>query len=213
MKNEFDDVEHFDVPAPKVAPPKATNKAKAITNVKQIKEIKEEAKSIHDDKRQARRKTTAEDFTPSFLVNEMLEKLPKEVWEANKTFCDPACGNGNFLIEVLRKKLKHSHSPIDALKSVYGCDIMEDNVEECRLRLIKVINEYVKQNKKSKSKLSPIEIIKIVKQNIKWTPISKKYPNGSLDYDFEFKDIMSEEAAQERFKEIKEQKLLDQVSI
>jgi hypothetical protein len=212
MKNEFDDVEHFDVPAPKVAPPKATNKAKAITNVKQIKEIKEEAKSIHDDKRQARRKTTAEDFTPSFLVNEMLEKLPKEVWEANKTFCDPACGNGNFLIEVLRKKLEKGHKILAALSSIYGCDIMEDNVEECQLRLLKVVKEYVKQKKKAILEENMIKIIKIVNQNIKWTPL-KKYPNGSLDYDFEFKDVMNDEEAKKRFKEIKEQKLLDQVSI
>ena len=48
--------------------------------------------------RKARQKQTAEIFTPDYLVNEMLDQLPKTVWEENKTFCDPACGNGQFLI-------------------------------------------------------------------------------------------------------------------
>jgi type I restriction-modification system DNA methylase subunit len=211
MNKEFSDIDFIDIPAPKVAP-KASKTIKAVTNIQNVKQVKEEAKSIHNDKRMARRKTTAEDFTPKFLVNEMLDKLPKEVWEANKTFCDPACGNGNFLIEVFKRKLEHFHSPIDALKSIYGCDIMNDNINECRLRLMKVINEYVKLNKKIKQNINPLEIIKIVKQNIKWTPL-KNFANGSLDYDFEFKDTMIDEEAQKTLDKIRKQKLLDQVSI
>jgi len=50
--------------------------------------------------RKERRKQTAEDFTPPELVNEMLDKLPSEVFiEPSKTLCDPAAGNGTSLLK------------------------------------------------------------------------------------------------------------------
>lgn len=92
--------------------------------------------------RKARRKETAEDFTPLPLVNEMLDKLPKEVWDdPSKTFCDPAAGNGNFLIEILRRKLELKHDPLVALQSIYGVDLMADNVQEMKERLLSLIPE------------------------------------------------------------------------
>ena len=91
-------------------------------------------------KRQERRKETAEDFTPLELVNEMLSKLPQEVWiNPSKTFCDPAAGNGNFLIEVLRRKLDNGHDPLQALNTIYGVELMKDNVKEMRDRLLELI--------------------------------------------------------------------------
>ena len=62
-------------------------------------------------KREKRNNRTAEVFTPPSLVNEMLDKLPPEVWQPEKTWCDPACGNGNMLLEVLRRKLGKGHEP------------------------------------------------------------------------------------------------------
>ena len=92
--------------------------------------------------REARKKQTAECFTPPFLTNEMLDKLteyaPKHFWkDEDKTFLDPACGNGNLLVEVLKRKLHYKHDPLKALQSLYGTDIMADNVKECRQRLLK----------------------------------------------------------------------------
>lgn len=93
-------------------------------------------------KRKARRKQTAEDFTPSTLVNEMLDKLPPEVFlDPSKTFCDNSAGNGNFLIEVLRRKLNNNHPPLSALSAIYGVELMEDNVEEMKDRLLGLIPE------------------------------------------------------------------------
>ena len=86
--------------------------------------------------RNSRRKITAEDFTPPALVNEMLDKLPAEVWTPEKTFIDPAAGNGNFLIEVLRRKLALNHPPLQALSTIYGVELMPDNVEEMKQRLL-----------------------------------------------------------------------------
>ena len=127
-------------------------------------------------KRAKRRKQTAEVFTPPKLVNEMLSKLPNKVWRKNKTFLDPACGDGNFLICILWKKLSKGHDPIEALKTVYGLDIMKDNIAECRIRLLKVISLFEEVSK---------EHVKIILTNVRW--LSKKWANGSLGYDMSFK--------------------------
>lgn len=93
--------------------------------------------------REKRRKQTAEVFTPLPLVDEILDKLPPESWGEDKTFCDPAAGNGNFLVEVYRYKVeKYNHDPTKALETIYGVDIMRDNVAECKLRLLKMAKEY-----------------------------------------------------------------------
>jgi len=93
-----------------------------------------------EHKRKARRKQTAEDFTPPILVNEMLDKLPEEVFsDPSKTFCDNSAGNGNFLVEVLRRKLSNGHPPLQALSTVYGVELMDDNVEEMKERLLELI--------------------------------------------------------------------------
>ena len=43
-------------------------------------------------------------FTPMILVDEMIKRLPNEVWQKNKEFLEPSCGNGNFLVAILKKK-------------------------------------------------------------------------------------------------------------
>lgn len=91
-------------------------------------------------------KDLGEVFTPSELVNSMLSKLPKELWkDETKTFIDPACGNGNFLVEVVKRKIKAGSNKWQALSTTYGVDIMEDNVLECRERLLQVAD--VKQKR------------------------------------------------------------------
>lgn len=84
-------------------------------------------------------KQLGEVFTPPELVNEMLDRLPPELWsDPMKTYIDPACGTGNFLIEVVRRKIEAGSAPLQALETTYGIDIMEDNVLECRQRLLSV---------------------------------------------------------------------------
>ena len=132
------------------------------------------------EKRLARKKQTAEDFTPEWLVNQMLDKLQKygkESWKPNKTFLDPACGNGNMLVCVLQRKISLGHDPTKALTTIYGTDIMDDNIKECRLRLLKIIQDT--------GTTITEDHIKTVFNQIVVTRLSK-YPNGSLDYDFDF---------------------------
>ena len=84
-----------------------------------------------------RQKSTGEIFTPTTLVQEILDKLPPELFtDPTKTFLDPSVGDGQFLSEVLIRKLENN-IPIDiALKSVYGVDLMPDNVKLCQDRLL-----------------------------------------------------------------------------
>jgi len=88
--------------------------------------------------RKLRRKITSEDFTPIKLVNEMLNKLPEKCFTENQTFCDPAAGDGNFLVEVLKRKLL-KFEPLQALSTIYGVELMLDNVEYMKRRLLEFI--------------------------------------------------------------------------
>ncbi len=85
-------------------------------------------------------------FTPQWLVDEMLDKLPQEVFtDPEKTFIDPACGDGNFLVRVLERKIQNGSTPLQALQTTYGVDIMEDNIQTCRRRLLREVTGNKKQ--------------------------------------------------------------------
>ena len=80
--------------------------------------------------------STAEHFTPTELVRDMIGSLPEELFsDPTKTFIDPACGDGQFLGEILIKKLEHGIDLNIALDTIYGVDIMRDNVDLCKRRL------------------------------------------------------------------------------
>ena len=138
-----------------------------------------------DKIRAARIKTTAEIFTSSKTVNEMLELLPIETWQESKTFLDPACGNGNILIEVLRRKLLLGYDPLRSLQTIYGADLMPENIRECRFRLLNLISQ--------KGEISE-EMIRIVFSNVVCT---NRLPKGSLDYDFNFSPSRAEKTIKE----------------
>jgi len=91
-------------------------------------------------------------YTAEREVNVMVDLVNDSVRELSATFLEPACGNGNFLIEVLRRRLDVIKSIpssdihfvrclLLAVSSLYGVDIQKDNVIECRVRLL---NEIVK---------------------------------------------------------------------
>lgn len=89
-------------------------------------------------------------FTNQREVNAMLDLVKHETERIDSRFLEPACGNGNFLAEVLSRKLnaveyKYSHTQIEwefyavlSVCNVYGVDILEDNAEECRMRLYNI---------------------------------------------------------------------------
>jgi hypothetical protein len=82
-------------------------------------------------------KATGEVFTPTELVREMLEQIPiKQFQDPAKTFLDNSCGDGQFLGEVLIRKMENGSTLELALQTIYGVDLMEDNVDLCRERLL-----------------------------------------------------------------------------
>lgn len=90
-------------------------------------------------------KQTGEVFTPIKLVDEILTKLPIELFkDPTKTFLDPACGDGNFLVRVIAFKIEYGSTIQQALETTYGVDIMPDNIEACRERLITLADDYDK---------------------------------------------------------------------
>ena len=110
-------------------------------------------------------KSTGEVFTPDQAVQKMLNFVPEEFFQdPTKTAIDPACGDGQWLAEILWRKLNHGHDFEQALSTIYGVDIMEDNVIECRRRLLCGRND----------------LVEIVERNIVY------YSKGSLEYDFSF---------------------------
>ena len=88
-------------------------------------------------RKKSRVKATGEVFTPTSLVQEILDSLDKDVFtDCDKTFLDPTCGDGQFLGEVLIRKMENGATFEQALSTVYGVDLMQDNVELCRERLL-----------------------------------------------------------------------------
>lgn len=91
-------------------------------------------------KSKKRVKEFAEVFTPEFIVRDMCDTIPSEIWErVDSTFLEPACGTGNFIVEILRRKYsvcKTEKDGLKALASVVGIDIQQDNVEECKRRIM-----------------------------------------------------------------------------
>lgn len=89
------------------------------------------------EREQTRVKATGEVFTPTPLVEEILDKMDQSLFsDPAKTFLDPSCGDGQFLSSVLYRKLQNGVDFETALSTIYGVDLMQDNVELCRERLL-----------------------------------------------------------------------------
>lgn len=92
-------------------------------------------------------------FTSEREVNAMLDLVKQETERIDSRFLEPACGTGNFLVEILRRKLavveqRYGKSQIEyeryaviAVSSIYGIDLLQDNIEEARKRLFDIFNE------------------------------------------------------------------------
>lgn len=102
-------------------------------------------------------------FTAEREVNAMLDLVKNECLRPDSRFLEPACGDGNFLSAILRRKLaelrrKYKKSPRDyerqaivAIGSLYGIDIMDDNVLACRKRLFSIWDEEYTALRKTES--------------------------------------------------------------
>ena len=85
----------------------------------------------------ARVKSTGEVFTPTPTVQRILKTIPQGLFkDATKTFLDNSCGDGQFLGEVLIRKMENGSTFEQSLNTIYGVDMMQDNIDECRKRLL-----------------------------------------------------------------------------
>lgn len=93
-------------------------------------------------KSKKRVKDFGEVFTAEREVKAMCDMVPSEVWDdIESTFLEPACGNGNFLVEILERKLSKCEDVqqgLKALGSIYAIDIQADNVEESKQRMFDI---------------------------------------------------------------------------
>ena len=95
-------------------------------------------------------------FTPSWLVEDMLNLVKVESERIDSRFLEPACGSGNFLKPVFVRKLatvqarygksefEKKHHALFALMCVYGIELLKDNAEECREGLLHIYADYLK---------------------------------------------------------------------
>lgn len=94
-------------------------------------------------------------FTPEWLVDAMLDLVKDETERLDSRFLEPACGSGNFLTKILKRKLatvetKYSKSEFDrkhyavlSLMCIYGIELLKDNIEECKANLLEIFSEYL----------------------------------------------------------------------
>ena len=121
-------------------------------------------------------------FTNPREVNAMLDLVKPETERIDSRFLEPACGDGNFLIEILRRKLaicetrvkakqytqlQYEHDAIWAISSIYGIELLADNAAACRERLLNYYTEQYQRVFRSKRKESCIEAARyILSKNI-----------------------------------------------
>jgi hypothetical protein len=167
-------------------------------------------------------------FTSTREVNAMLDLVKQETERIDSRFLEPACGHGNFLTEILRRKLsiveaKYGKNQTDferyailAISSIYGIDILEDNVRDCRKRLFDIFDDcYTRLFRENSKQECRISAEYILGKNIIWgdalsltrvddekQPIifsEWSYVNGSMikRRDFTFHGLLEHQAIRE----------------
>lgn len=94
-------------------------------------------------------------FTPTWMVEAMLDLVRGETERIDSRFLEPACGSGNFLVQILRRKLaavelkygksefEKRHYALFGLMCIYGVELLPDNITECRDNLLEIFAEYL----------------------------------------------------------------------
>src|SRR6478752_5345201 len=94
-------------------------------------------------------------FTPAWMVEAMLDLVKAETERIDSRVLEPACGSGNFLVPVLRRKLaavelkfgrsefEKRHYALLALMCAYGIELLEDNIAECRVIMLETLVDFL----------------------------------------------------------------------
>jgi len=94
-------------------------------------------------------------FTPAWMVEAMLDLVKDETERIDARFLEPACGSGNFMVQILKRKLaavehkfgrcdfERQHYALYGLMCIYGIELLGDNVAECRANVLDVFAAYL----------------------------------------------------------------------
>lgn len=94
-------------------------------------------------------------FTPSWLVEGMLDLVKDETERIDSRFLEPACGSGNFLVRILQRKLaavelkfgksdfEKRHYALLGLMCAYGIELLSDNIADCRANMLEILSDYL----------------------------------------------------------------------
>ena len=94
-------------------------------------------------------------FTPPWMVEAMLNLVKGETERIDSRFLEPACGSGNFLVQVLQRKLgaveikfgkfefEKQHYALLAVMCTYGIELLTDNIAECRANMLDILGAYL----------------------------------------------------------------------
>jgi len=120
-------------------------------------------------------------YTGKREINAMLNLVKQETERIESRFLEPACGTGNFLTEILERKLRivesryrknqldYERNGVLAVSSIYGIDILEDNVLECRKRLFEIFEQKYSSLFKKRAKDGCRNAVRfILEKNIIW---------------------------------------------
>jgi hypothetical protein len=95
-------------------------------------------------------------FTPAWMVEAMLDLVKEESERIDSRFLEPACGSGNFLVQVLKRKLatvelrfggsdfERRHYALLGLMCIYGIELLPDNIAECRSNLLETFADFLR---------------------------------------------------------------------
>ena len=95
-------------------------------------------------------------FTPAWMVEAMLDLVKDETERIDSRFLEPACGSGNFIVQILQRKLaavelkfgksdfERQHYALLGLMCIYGIELLADNIAECRANVLDVFADYLK---------------------------------------------------------------------
>lgn len=148
-------------------------------------------------KSKARVQKHGEVFTPSWMVQKMLDtEGVKEACEhLTATFLEPAAGDGNFLVAILRRKLamvseqynssirQYTHYSLYALSTLYGIELLEDNAQLCVMNIFEVYKDFYEvaikkhKDKQSENTLNNAKFI-ISKNIVQGNFLTRKLSSG-----------------------------------
>lgn len=112
-------------------------------------------------------------FTPPWMVEAMLDLVKAESERIDARFLEPACGSGNFIVRILRRKLaavelkygkssfERRHYALLALMCIYGIELLADNVAECRENALEIFVEYIQANNEDDLYLAAMHVLKV----------------------------------------------------